>query len=76
MEGSGEGAAGSFRSPLPAASASTMARHRATRSSVVARIKATASFAFFWRGSNRYQKGSFHNGKTSVARDSVSFSAV
>ena len=55
-----------------------MARHRATSSSVVLRIRSTASAATRCLGdtSSASGLGRRHSGKTSVARDSVSFRAV
>ena len=57
-------------------SASTMARHLAISRSVSARMSATAAAAFCCLGMKGCKMGSFHSGSTSVARCSVSFSAV
>ena len=53
-----------------------MARHLAMSCSVVSLMSSTASAALRCRGMSGCRKGSFHSGSTSVARCSVSFSAV
>ena len=57
-------------------SSSTMSLHFAIRRSVVSRMSATAAAALRWRALKALSAGSFHSGSTSVARCSVSFSAV